>query len=197
MTLAQARQEDLGRRRTEWECRDATADIDGRVGNHDRYSVLLTAPGEEPPPGLRARAHDALMRYQIYPPRRMMALVCSPDHRVGSGVLIIQRIIVGIAAVEAAVRVMRVFGSGAPGETAGFSYVTLEGHTESGNATFWLSEHAAAGLTFNIETWSRPAGWQGRLSAPVARLLQKRFSGEALESFRLNALASNAKVDLP
>ncbi len=110
----------------------------------------------------------------------MRARVCTTDERVREGALIVQRIISGPVAIEAAVRVIDVFESREPGRMIGFSYVTLQGHAERGVATFYLSQSAEGELAFNIESWSRPGSWVATLMAPVTRLMQKRFTRQAM-----------------
>jgi uncharacterized protein (UPF0548 family) len=66
----------------------------------------------------------------------MSALVCAPDRAIVDGVTIIQRVFVGPACIEMAVRVVDEFGVGAQRGKTGFSYATIEGHVERGQATF-------------------------------------------------------------
>jgi uncharacterized protein (UPF0548 family) len=189
MTTHRARREPLDVRKAFWSSRQPTATLTERTGRHDRYSVdlpLASSPLPEGRPSLLARARDALLRYDIYAPRRMRSAVCSSDGRVRSGTLIIQRVSVGPIAVETAVRVVDVF-EGREGRLVGFTYVTLQGHVEKGVASFFVASHDhAAGqrLTFNIESWSTSARGVAQAIAPLSRLVQKAISREALEHFR-------------
>jgi uncharacterized protein (UPF0548 family) len=97
------------------------------------------------------------MRYDIYQPRRMRARVCTPDQRVRPGCLIVQGIIAGRFAVEAAVRVVNVLASTSGARRQAFSYATLLGHAERGVATFSIEIDPAGQVVFKIESWSRPA----------------------------------------
>ena len=68
--------------------------------------------------------------------------------------------------------------------SVGFTYGTLEGHSERGLATFAIDPDGGDGLRFRIETWSSPAGVVGVLGGPIARKVQQRFTSEALDHFR-------------
>jgi len=185
MTSGRARRQPMDARRTEWEQRPPSAALDDRGGQHDRYAVTLSTDGGDADQApLLQRASEALLRYDIYPPNRMRRLVCSPDQRVRQDVVIVQRIFFGPVATEAAVRVVDLFGAREPDIVIGFSYVTLQGHAERGVATFTITRGPGGHLSFNIESWSRPASGVGELMAPLSRLLQKRFSHEALQHFR-------------
>ncbi|HEY4185500.1 MAG TPA: DUF1990 family protein [Polyangia bacterium] len=184
MTRGRARREDLAARQTEWERRPPTASPHERSGIHDCYSIPLPLPQDGDGERLARRAFDALMTYDIFPPDRMHARVCSADGRVRTGVTIVQRIVAGVVAIEAAVRVVDVFETSAANTARGFSYVTLAGHAERGLATFTLDVDHDGALSFKIETWSRPAGVAGAVMAPLSRQLQKRFTREALLHFR-------------
>jgi uncharacterized protein (UPF0548 family) len=184
MTANRARREPLDVRQAEWERRAPTATMADRLGRHDKYSVPLMASGlGNDGRELVARASEAILTYNIYPPRHMHARVCTPDERVRADALIIQRIISGPTAVETAVRVTDVFESCSPDRVMGFSYVTLQGHVERGVATFYISRSPDGALAFNIESWSRPSGPMAMLMTPVTRLMQKRFTREALAYF--------------
>jgi uncharacterized protein (UPF0548 family) len=100
----------------------------------------------------------------------------------------------GPVVLETGVRVVDVFDSASDGERrCGFSYATLEGHPERGLATFYLRQDSTGGgLALVIETWSRPGIWLTRAGRPVARMLQRRLTAEALEHFRATVAVRNA-----
>src|SRR5262245_51157728 len=78
---------------------NATRDEVSRGGyTHDLYQVRLS--------GQFARAVESLLTYQIFAPQRMCALVCTADRRVVLGATIVQRIVLGPAAIESGVRVV-------------------------------------------------------------------------------------------
>ena len=83
-----------------------------------------------------------------------------------------------------AVRVLEVFDERKAGGSTGFTYGTIEGHSERGVATFAVSDDGADGLLFSIESWSSPAGLLASLAAPIGRKVQQKFTGEALAHFR-------------
>lgn len=148
-------------------------------GAHDVHVASLGVAGLE-------RASSTLLRYHIFPPHRMRSLVCTPDCKVRTGAIVIQRVFLGPIAIEMAVRVLSVWDKhDAPGmRSVGFSYATLEGHAERGTAAFELIDRAAAELELRIETWSAPGSLLFRVGKPVARAVQMRFTRDALSHFR-------------
>jgi len=67
----------------------------------------------------------------------------------------------------------------------GFAYGTLPDHVECGEERFlveWLSDDS---VWYDILAFSRPQHPLVRLSAPLARLLQKRFARESLVRMKL------------
>lgn len=138
---------------------------------HDRYEGRVEGPFEN--------ALDRLLRYDIFPPERMRARVCSPDARIAAGVTIVQRIRIGALALETAVRVIE---HEQTADAARFAYATLRGHPERGIASFALERHPSE-LRFIIEAWSRPGNTLAHLGRPFARHLQRTFTREALEHF--------------
>jgi uncharacterized protein (UPF0548 family) len=164
----------------------STSDEDARRGVFDRSSLGLPVSSGASLDAVFDRAARALLRYQIFPPWRMQYRVCTTDGNVAEGATIVQRVTFGPVALETAVRVVSVFDSTSDGERkSGFTYATLRGHPERGLATFCVRhELATASLSVAIETWSRPGVWFTRIGRPVARVLQKRMTREALSHFR-------------
>jgi uncharacterized protein (UPF0548 family) len=163
----------------------STSDKDARRGAFDRSSLDLPV-SDGSLDAVFDRAVRALLRYQIFPPWRMQYRVGTTDGNVAEGATIVQRVTFGPIALETAVRVVSVFDSTSGGERkSGFTYATLRGHPERGLATFYVRhELATASLSVVIETWSRPGVWFTRIGRPVARVLQKRMTREALSHFR-------------
>lgn len=152
---------------------NATREGIGRGGYaHDIYQVSLAGSFE--------RAVDSLLSYQIFAPHRMCARVCTPDRRVAIGATIVQRILLGPAAIESAVRVIEFEQSA--GRTY-FAYATLEGHAERGLASFAVKSVAGV-VTFEAEAWSKPGTWLTKVGRPISRAVQKALTREAVESFR-------------
>ena len=77
----------------------------------------------------------------------------------------------------------------------GFAYGTLPDHVEKGEERFlieWLLDDT---VWYDIFAFSRPQHPLVRLSAPLARRLQKRFARDSL--FRVQALACGREVPKP
>jgi uncharacterized protein (UPF0548 family) len=138
---------------------------------HDVYRVSLSGPF--------ARAIESLLSYQIFAPQRMFACVCTPDRRVAFGATIVQRIILGPAAIESAVRVIEFEKSA---DRAYFAYATLKGHAERGLASFAVQSTAGV-VTFEAQAWSKPGTWLTKLGRPISRVVQRALTREAVESF--------------
>ena len=138
---------------------------------HDRYERRVDDSFES--------ALERLLHYDIFPPARMRARVCSRDGWVATGVTIVQRVRFGPIALESAVRVIEHERSAG---AARFAYATLEGHPERGIASFAL-EHHSGELRFVAEAWSRPGNPLARLGRPVARHLQRGITREAVAHF--------------
>jgi uncharacterized protein (UPF0548 family) len=139
---------------------------------HDTYKASLTADFEA--------AADTLLSYRIYPPHRMRAHVCTTNGRVALGATIVQRISLSLAVVETAVEVVE-FESRA--DQASFAYATLPGHVERGLASFAVRA-TESGVILEIETWSQPGNWLATIGRPLARIIQRRSTEEAIAWFR-------------
>ena len=77
----------------------------------------------------------------------------------------------------------------------GFAYGTLPDHVEKGEERFlieWLPDDT---VWYDILAFSRPRHPLVRLSAPLARRLQKQFARDSL--FRVQALACGREVQKP
>jgi uncharacterized protein (UPF0548 family) len=145
----------------------------GRVGRHDVHSIDVPTSRIE-------RAVEALLRYHIFPPRRMRAHLNTPDGLVALEAIIVQRVLLGPLALEMAVRVVEV--SRDP-DGAAFTYATVEGHVERGLAAFSVRTKGD-GVVFTIETWSSAGTALARLGGPFARHAQRTSTREALMYFR-------------
>lgn len=124
-------------------------------------------------------AVNALLAYEIFPPHRMSAHICTDHGSVALGATIVQRISLRLAVIETAVRVVEFERDG---EHARFTYATLPGHVERGRASFAVRA-ADDGVTLKIETWSRAGHWLATVGRPLARSLQRRFTEEAIAWF--------------
>src|SRR5206468_3429359 len=109
----------------------------------DTYEARVTAGPDESPLTVYNRLRERLLAYDIFPPSIVHATIY-PSGRITACSTIVQRVVVGPVALEAAVRVIEVWdhpptrGDDGPcgGGSVGFSYVTLEGHPERGVASF-------------------------------------------------------------
>lgn len=138
---------------------------------HDVYEVRFE--------GDLQRATDALMTYKIFSPKRMYPLVCTPDGRIALDSTIVQRVVLGPAAIETGVRVIEVEQTD---ERSYFAYATLEGHPEQGIASFAVIR-SGSGIALRAEAWSRAGSWLTRVGRPISRFLQRALTEEAVASF--------------
>ena len=170
---------------------DAPCTLDDESARSGRYveDVIVLAEGQDQQRmhGLFERASERLHRYEIFPPQRMRAKICSSSDTIELGATIVQQIRIGPFAFEAAVRVTAVNGDDTErGRSASFEYTTLDGHPEQGIARFTVREVDARPprVEFAIESWSVPGHWLTRLAAPFARWMQRRSTLQALRWFR-------------
>ncbi len=138
---------------------------------HDVYRAALTVDFE--------LAADTLFAYDVFPPHRMRAHVCTRDGRVALGATIVQRIALGPVVVETAVQLVEVERTR---DRALFVYATLMGHVERGLASFAVTRAENAAV-LEIQTWSRAGNWLTMVGRPVARALQRAFTHEAIAWF--------------
>ena len=75
----------------------------------------------------------------------------------------------------------------------GFAYGTLPDHVECGEERFLVSWMGSDAVWYQILAFSRPRHPLVKLSAPLARLLQKRFARESL--LRVQGLVSQDSQD--
>jgi uncharacterized protein (UPF0548 family) len=142
----------------------------------DRYTVTVRPRPGESPHLTFARLRERLMVYDIYP-RVALLFAIDPCGPVVSGATIVQRVQFGFGAIEAGVRVLRVWDS--PGE-AGFTYVTLRGHPERGVESFGLQLQPDGRVRLRIEARSRPGHPLTAIGLPVARAVQLALTQAAV-----------------
>ena len=153
----------------------------------DQYEMSARIGPSDTPSDVFARIRDRLLAYDVFPPEIVHATIY-PEGRIAAGATIVQRIVFGPLALEAAVRVIdvwdRVTGSsaGEPGSVriAGFRYVTLRGHPECGVASFEVRAGPTGEVTVLLEARSRPGSWRTRLAHPIARRIQRALTEAAL-----------------
>ena len=117
--------------------------LEEAVAKEGRYAhdAILLLETEDPDEAERVFAEGTrqLDNYQVFPPQRMRALICSESGVVQEGATIVQQIRMGLFAFEAAVRVTeRTEENNPEGKAVGFQYATLDGHPEMGIAGFTL-----------------------------------------------------------
>jgi uncharacterized protein (UPF0548 family) len=153
----------------------------------DHYEAPARIGPSDTPCGVFTRLRDRLLAYDVFPPSIVQATIC-PEGRITAGATIVQRILLGPLALEAAVRVIDVWdrvageSAGAPGSVraAGFRYVTLRGHPECGVASFEVRAQASGEVTVLLDARSRAGTWLTRLGRPFARRFQRAMTQAAL-----------------
>jgi len=148
---------------------------------HDRYEASFLG-GFDP-------AVDALIMYRVFAPWRMQVHVCTPDRRVAVGAIIVQRVILGPAALETAVRVIELDRAA---DRVHLAYATLPGHPERGVASFAVTRRSD-GNYFEAQAWSRAGLWLTALGRPVSRLFQRAVTREALRWFCSTRVTERAR----
>ena len=163
-----------------WTQQADTDGADGVAGVIDSYGVRVPPiPGESAHARFR-RTADRLWSYDIFPPALMRPTLCSEEGRVNKGVVIVQRVRVGPAVIESAVRVIDAWASeGDDVEEAGFTYATLAGHPETGVSTFSVARHGDD-VEFAIKARSRPGTLPTRIGRPLSRAFQRAATRAAL-----------------
>jgi uncharacterized protein (UPF0548 family) len=153
----------------------------------DRYEAPARIGPSDTPSAVFARLRDRVLTYDIFPPHVVQATIW-PAGPVTPGATIVQRILCGPLALEAAVRVIEVWDQPLPSGsdttdrhgTAGFRYVTLQGHPECGVASFEVRTDAAGEVLVILGARSRPGIWATRLGRPFARRFQQAMTRAAL-----------------
>lgn len=134
----------------------------------------------ETPTAAFERVRGRLLAYDIFPPALVRYVIC-PEPPIRTGATIVQRVQLGILALEAAVRVVDAWDR-VEGEMreAGFSYVTLQGHPECGIASFRVRLGGDGTVTVSIDARSQPGLLLTRLGRPIARAFQRAMTKAAL-----------------
>jgi uncharacterized protein (UPF0548 family) len=93
----------------------------------------------------------------------------------------VQRLGVGIVAVQAPVRVVYVIDEP---RRKGFAYGTLQGHPESGEESFVIELLDDDMVVFTVTAFSRPSWWIVRLTAPIGRAVQSWVTSRYLRALQ-------------
>ena len=131
----------------------------------------------------RRAVESRLLTYQVFPPHRMRARVCTADGRISPGATIVQRTLFPPFAIESAVRVIE-FELTA--DRVSFSYATVDGHPERGIETFSVTRLGKE-VRLEVDGWSKSGNWLTVAGYPVARALQKLITRDAIAAFRQQA----------
>ncbi len=153
----------------------------------DAYEAQVTIGPEECPLTVYNSLRERLLTYDIFPPNIVHATIY-PAGRVAACSTIVQRVVVGPVALEAAVRVIEVWDHPPTrdddglrgGGSVGFCYVTLEGHPERGVASFEVRLKATGEVTVVMEARSCAGNWITRVGRPFARVFQRALTQAAL-----------------
>jgi uncharacterized protein (UPF0548 family) len=109
--------------------------------------------------------------------------MCWPYKRLQAGVVVAILIShYGFWSLNAA-RIVYTLDESEPARRFGFAYGTLGDHAESGEERFLVEWRADDSVWFEISAISRPRHWAAWVFYPFARVLQQRFSREAVRAF--------------
>jgi hypothetical protein len=176
-----------------WEVRPfgATVELGPRPGdkrdNHERM-VATEAPGQPEPNGPARRLADAILRFDIFPPRWLSSTLRRTPIEIGDTVGLRYRFLPGLHLFFAARVIDRFENADARQWRSGFTYRTLEGHPACGEETFIVEKDLATGnITAALRSWSRPGIWIAKLTYPIMRSLQLRAGRAALDHLELLA----------
>lgn len=128
------------------------------------------------------RVRRRLLDYDIFPPALVGKLV-TPDGPIVRGSTIVQRLGLGAIFVEAATRVVEVWDTVEPSDgsrSAGFAYVTLQGHPERGVATFEVRQEGDAVFVV-LTARSVPGTFLTRMASPLMRVVQRGITRRAIK----------------
>ena len=150
----------------------------------DRYirEVGKESPGAPEMGGVFERIERAIMGYRIYPPSLLQGQLPSVSIQSGDTLALRMMLPLGFGLgfgtrVQSAGRT-----EGEGWIRSGFSYTTLKGHPELGEAWFCVEKEAATGLVrIHLHSWSRPGNLLARLGRPIARRMQIRANRLALD----------------
>jgi uncharacterized protein (UPF0548 family) len=169
-----------------WEKRPFWPGVENGPGEGDRRDayereVGVEGPWAPEPGGVHRRAAEAILRYDIFPPRLVRPALRREPVRVGDTVGIRYHLAPGIELFFAA-RVVSCFDEEVGGVwRTGFTYRTLVGHPEYGEETFSAEKDLATGrVIVALRSWSRPGTVLARMFAPWVRRQQVRASHAAL-----------------
>ena len=149
-------------------------------GRVDVYRRRVRLEEAESPANCFERVRARLFWYDIFPPVLVRHRVL-PAGEIQQDAVVVQRFGVAGLFVESATRVVDVWetteADGA--QTAGFAYVTLQGHPERGVATFEVRREGDEVFVV-LTARSVPGTTLTRLAGPVVRLIQRAVTKRAV-----------------
>jgi hypothetical protein len=155
--------------------------------NHERV-IGIEAPGLPQPGSSAARLADAILRFDVFPPRLADGVLRRRPVEIGDTVGLRYHFLPGVDVFFAARVTDRFEQTTAALWRCGFTYRTLEGHPECGEETFVVEKDLPTGrVTVALRSWSRPGLWIARLGYPLVRAMQLRAGRAALD--HLEAIA--------
>jgi len=133
--------------------------------------------------GVGAATFDAISRLVMsWEMHRRAGLAVSASHTpLVEGTVAVLRLGVGVLAVRAPVRVVRVVDEPC---RQGFVYGTLPGHPEQGEESFVVTHHSDNQVILKIRAFSRPSSRVARLGGPLTRAVQRWMTNRYLRSVR-------------
>ncbi len=147
-----------------------------------RREVAREPPGQPVAGGPFERVAAAILRYEVFPPRLVEAVLRRAPLEPGDTVGIRYkglRVVDLFFAARVADRFRRVEDRLL---REGFTYRTLVGHPELGEETFSAWKELATGrVGVELRSWSRPGTRLARLGAPIVRRLQIHAGHAALD----------------
>jgi Domain of unknown function (DUF1990) len=170
-----------------WESRPFSLDVDKGPGptdhrdNHERV-VGIEPPGLPTPHGIAHRIADAILRFDVFPPRMLTPVLRRTPIEAGDTVGLRYFFLPGLHIFFAA-RVIDRFEKVIDNRWhSGFTYRTLIGHPECGEETFSVEKDLTSGqVTAALRSWSRPGLWIAMATHPIIRRLQLGAAGAALD----------------
>lgn len=182
-----------------WERRPCSSGSERGPSASDLRLVCERVIASEPPgpplaDGPHRRAAAAVLRYQIFPPALIRAVLRRSPVEVGDTVGASYAVAAGFRLFFASRVVARFDGADAEWWRTGFTYRTLDGHPELGEETFAIEKRLDTGeVRAALRSWSRPGLWYTRAGGPLLRLVQRRANAAALDQLQAtSALAGGS-----
>lgn len=132
----------------------------------DEYEqeAAYESPGSPVPGGPYQCIADAILRYDIYPQSVITGILNQTPVKTGDVIGICYHYLPGIDFFFCT-KVTSCFHEQVDNHwKTGFTYCTLTGHPEAGEATFWVEKNITTGkIVTRIRSWSRPGTWLAKL----------------------------------